>query len=77
MHCHITSSDIHIHNTRRTRASPDGPAPQALLQGGVSGRGRFDFDSIDPGFFDVLKALHRNNTLNKLWESENCSLTYT
>lgn len=40
-----------------------GLPPQAWLQDGVSGRGRFDFDSIDPGFFDVLKALRRNKGL--------------
>lgn len=50
---------------------PDGPPPQAWLQGGVSSRGLFDSDSIDTGFFDVLKALIMVrcwNTYYKVWE---------
>lgn len=44
--------NLHIH---KNVSPPVAPSPG---QGGVSGRGLFDSDSIYLGFFDVLKALH-------------------
>lgn len=37
-----------------------GPLPRPGWVG-VTGRGLFDSDSIDPAFFDVLKALHHTD----------------